>query len=514
MSVSNTTTKPAPAGGISPAGVVIAVITLLTAALHLAVAGRYDLMRNELYFLACGRHPSLGYADQPPLVPLIAAATQLFGQSVWLLRLPAALAAIALVPLTAALARLAGGDRKASVIAAAAAAAAPGLAGVSTTLTTASFEPIAWTALTYFVTRAMVLQERRALIWAGLVAGLAMEAKYGVVIWLIGLGLGLLATPARRMLAWREAWIGAGVAALIAAPSLVWQAAQGWPFLAIVGRHSAGDLTGDPLRFEIGQVLALNLLLAPLWISGAVAPFVVDRLKPLRALALAFIAATVVTYVSHGKDYYLFAAYPAMFALGAVVCARLWSWAVGLWLAASAANFLLIAPVVFPLLPPERLLFLLEHSHVRPAPDEAAAVGAPLTQVFSEEMGWRELETKVAAVYHALPAADQGRTAIFASNYGEAAAIDVYGGKDGLPPAISGDNQYYLWGPRGYDGRVMILINGDPASWRARCDDITEADRFGTPLAMPFERDRPILICRNLHGGLDSAWPSLKRYGQ
>src|ERR1700740_2814861 len=72
-------------------------IAALAGLFHLAVAGRYDIFRNELYFIVCGRHPAFGYADQPPLVPLIAAATQLFGDNVWLLRLPGALAAIALV---------------------------------------------------------------------------------------------------------------------------------------------------------------------------------------------------------------------------------------------------------------------------------------------------------------------------------------------------------------------------------------------------------------------------------
>jgi hypothetical protein len=35
--------------------------------LHLIVAGRYDIFRNELYFIVCGRHPDFGYVDQPPL---------------------------------------------------------------------------------------------------------------------------------------------------------------------------------------------------------------------------------------------------------------------------------------------------------------------------------------------------------------------------------------------------------------------------------------------------------------
>jgi len=492
---------------------IIGLATAVTAVLHLVTAGRYGMMRNELYFLVCGWHPAFGYADQPPLVPLLAAATQMFGQSVWMLRLPVVVAATMLVPLAATFARLLGGDRGAAVIAAIAAAAAPALAGMATTLTTTSFEPIGWTFTAYLITRAIVHEDRRAMLWAGFAAGLSMLAKYGIVMWLLPMAVGLLLRDGRRLLAWRETWIGAAIAGAMVVPTLIWQAANGWPFLEIIGNHAQGDIVGGPVRFAIGQVLALNPLLAPLWIAGLVGPLLSDRLKPFRFLAIAFAGAAAIDLLTHGKDYYLFAAYPTLFALGAVLCSRLPSWAGGLWMAAATANFLLVAPVVLPLLPPERLFALFEHSHLRPAPDEKAAVGAPLTQVFSDELGWPELEAKVAAVYHSLPPDDRAQAAIFAANYGEAAAIDVYSRRDGLPAAISGDNQYYLWGPRGHDGGVMILVNVDPGRWRARCTSLTQATTFGVPLAMPYERDRPILVCRGLKGGLDRAWPSLKRYG-
>ncbi len=66
----------------SPAVLAVWTIAAATAALHFALAGRYDIFRNELYFIVCGRHPAFGYADQPPLVPLLAAATQLFSENI------------------------------------------------------------------------------------------------------------------------------------------------------------------------------------------------------------------------------------------------------------------------------------------------------------------------------------------------------------------------------------------------------------------------------------------------
>ena len=99
---------------------------LVLGLVYVFTAGRYDLFRNELYFIASGRHPAFGYADLPPVVPLVAAATQAFGVNVWILHLPAVVAALALIPLTARLARTVGGDERAAWMAAIAVTIAPG----------------------------------------------------------------------------------------------------------------------------------------------------------------------------------------------------------------------------------------------------------------------------------------------------------------------------------------------------------------------------------------------------
>jgi hypothetical protein len=496
----------------SPAALWVWAITIATALLHLAVAGRYDAFRNELYFIICGRHPDFGYVDQPPAVPLLAAATQLFGDSVWLLRLPAAAAAIALVPLTAAFSRISGGSERSMVLAAAAVAVSPALAGITSILTTETFEPLAWTACAFLLSRAVMLEDRRALLWAGLVVGFAMEAKYGIVMWLIPLAAGLLLTPARRVFAWGELWLGLAIAGIISAPSLIWQAVHGWPFLTVVANHVLSVLTGTPLVFGVQQVAALNPVLAPLWLCGVIAPFFLSGLKPLRFLSIAFVGAAAIDFMTGGKDYYLFAAYPTMFAVGAAACAGLDRRIAGAWLAVSAAAFAAVAPVVLPLLDPPALARYVSAAHLQPRPDELAAVGAPLTQVFSDEMGWRDLEKQVAGLYRSLPEAERSQAAIITSNYGEAAAIDFYGREDGLPPALSGQNQYFLWGSHGYDGAVIIHVNGEVRQWRRFCQQLDVAGTFGAPYAMPYENDRPILLCHGLRANLTKTWDRFKRY--
>jgi 4-amino-4-deoxy-L-arabinose transferase-like glycosyltransferase len=487
-------------------------VAAVVAVVHLAVAGQYDIFRNELYFIVCGRHPAFGYVDQPPLVPFLAAATQLAGIHPWILRLPAVLAAVLLVPLTVALAQLLGANTRGAWLAAVAAAGATLVTAMTATLSTSTFEPLDFTAIAYLVTLGFLRGVPRALWWAGLIAGLAFETKYGVLFWAIGLALGLALTGPRSAFRSRDLWIGAGIAALVAAPNVVWQAVHGFPFLELVRNDNAGNLTGGPLGFTLTQIFSVNFLLAPLWLAGIVAPFLSRRLAPYRFLSIAFLVTALFVVITHGKSYYLAGAYPTMFALGAAACSALPVALVAIWAALAAANGAFSLPLVLPVLAPDRLERMLDRMAFRPPPVEVAGIGAPLMQMLSDEFGWRDLARTVTGVYAALPAADRAKAAIFASNYGEAAAIDVYG--NNLPPALSGNNQYDLWGPRGYDGSVVIAVNVDPAKWSAICNTARIVARFGTsPYAMTYETGRPILLCRGMHPPLPQQWASFKHYG-
>jgi hypothetical protein len=487
-------------------------VAALVAVVHFSVATQYGAFRNELYFIVCGRHPAFGYVDQPPLVPLLAALTQSAGIHLWLLRLPAVLAAVFLVPMTVVFAQLLGASTRGAWLAAIAAASATLVTAMTATLSTSTFEPIAFTAITYFVTRALLLDERRAFWWAGAIAGVAFEAKYGALFWALSLALGVALTGPRAAFRSRDLWIGTLIFAVLALPNVLWQAAHGFPFLELVRNDNAGNFTGSPLSFTIDQILSVNFLLAPLWVTGIVAPFASARLARFRFLSIAFVAMALFILVTHGKSYYLAGAYPTMFALGAAACTRLPRLLVALWAVLIAANGAVSLPLVLPVLPPERLKAMMDHMNPRPRPIEAAGVGAPLMQMLSDEFGWRELTRDVDAAYAALPPNDRAKAAIFASNYGEAAAIDVYG--TNLPPALSGSNQYYLWGPRGYDGSVVLAVNVDPAQWSRICDSARVVGTFGTsPYAMPYERNRPIVLCRVMHPPLPQLWPVFKHYG-
>ena len=178
-------------------------------------------------FIICGRHPAFGYADQPPIVPLLAAATQLFGENLVLLRLLPAAAAAALVLVTCALARRAGAGRYGVALAGTAAAVAPMYLGLTTTLNTSTFEPLAWTLVALLAARAVLEGETRAWILAGARGRhRAGDEIRDSPVPRRRLGAGLVLTGHGRALARREVALGVLLAAVLAAPSAIWQAAR------------------------------------------------------------------------------------------------------------------------------------------------------------------------------------------------------------------------------------------------------------------------------------------------
>jgi 4-amino-4-deoxy-L-arabinose transferase-like glycosyltransferase len=490
-------------------------ITGFTLLLHLSVANRYDFFRDEMYFIVCGRHPAFGYVDQPPLVPLIAAATQLFGHSLFALRAVAALAAAASVYVTCRFVVLCGGGRFAQALAGIAVALSPIYLGIESIFTTSTFEPLSWTLVAYFAARAQLLGERRWWLWAGIVGGLSFETKYGILPYLVSIVLGMLLTPARGALRTREFWAGAGLCAAIAAPNVVWQAVNGWPFAQFVHAElQQGRIASmSPAIFIVNQMLVMDPLTAPIWIAGIIAPWRLPRLRPLAFLSVAFVAVFAIMLAGHAKDYYLVNVYPVMFAIGAVLLERGVRLPVtrALYAGACVAVSLLAIPAAMPIMNPEAVVSYVRAAHLEQHPEETTAQ-SNLPQHFADEIGWRTFVAQIAHAYDALPAPDRARVALITTNYGEAAAIDFYGGAYGLPPALSGHNQYYLWGTHGYDGSVVLRINGNLALQKKMCRDARIVGSFGSEYVLSYESDRPIILCRGLHPPLAQLWPKLKHY--
>jgi len=485
--------------------------------LHALFAARYDIFRDELYFIVCGRHPDLGYADQPPLVPLLAAGFYSLGHSLWCLRLPSTLAAAALAWLSVKFVFLLKGDRTAAVLAGLAVTIAPMLMGISATLNTTSFDPLAWTLIAFFLVRALKAEDHKDLLFAGLVAGLDLEIKYALVFWGISLFLGLLLTRERRLLTHRGLWFGLALAGGLALPSFIWQAFHSFPFLELAHAARAKNSDTPPLDFLLNQVLVMSPLLAPLWICGVLAPFWLKPLKGVQFLSIAFISCFLLTLLVHGKDYYIAATYPVMFITGAVAATEILQGATGrlvltFWTLMASAFSVWIAPLALPVLPVKDLKAFILKFPLRPQAQEKSFKGTLLPQVFADQLGWHDYVNQVGTAWLALPKAERAKTAIKVDNYGEAAALDVYGKPFGLPPALSGHNQYFLWGLRGQNPENLLVVQNNPERLSPYCKTSKVISTTYSPDAMAYENGKAIAYCQGLKIDLKAYWPQIKDY--
>src|SRR5207237_2946242 len=121
-------------------------------------------------------------------------------------------------------------------------------------------------------------------------------------------------------------------------------------------------------------------------------------------------------------------------------------------------------------------------------------------QLYADQFGWEEMARSVARVYASLPAKEQKLAAIFCQNYGEAGAIDFFGPKYGLPPALSGHQNYFYWGPDEYTGEIMLVLDDDATDEREQFQSVQDRAPVETsPWARPKADRFPILNCTGLN---------------
>jgi len=479
------------------------VIGAVFVAVELAVSGRYGFLQDELYFIVAGHHLAFGYVDQPPLAPLLTRITGLLGVSPTAIRIIPALAGGAVVIMTARLAALFGAGRFGRVLAALTMTCAPILLGAVHIGNTTPQDLLAWTAVLVCVSTALLRHRPRWWLAAGAAAGLGLEADNLVVLLLICLAVGLLGSPHRSVLRTRWPWLGAGIAAVIWAPNLIWQATHGWPQLAMsAALHQQNTSPGDYAGALPAQLLYLGLLVAPLVVAGFV---VLWRTPELRFIAIT--ATLVLIYVLAwvpGKVYYADGVAPALLAAGAAAAER---WITrarrprarrGLVVAASLVGVVVALPTVLPILP-------VSDVHDLPASSQQSSLG--------DTIGWPQLTRAVAAQDAALARSGQPPTSIFTGYYAEAGALDVLGSADHLPPVLSGHNAYWMWGPGHASDRTVLVVDalGQLRSYFASCRILTT---YYAPYHVQNDwTDIRIGVCTGPVASWPTLWPHLRHYG-
>ncbi|HEY8043286.1 MAG TPA: glycosyltransferase family 39 protein [Streptosporangiaceae bacterium] len=493
-------------GMVTPSGRVPAlawVIAAVFVAVELALSNRYGFLQDELYFIDAGRHLAFGYVDQPPIGPLLTRVTDVLGVSPAAVRIVPALAGGAVVVMAARFAALFGAGRFGGVLAALAMACTPVLIGADHIGNTTPLDLLAWTAVLLCVSTALLRNRPRWWLGAGAVAGAGLQADNLVVLLLAGLTLGMLLSEHRPVLGTRWPWLGAGLAAILWAPNLIWQATHGWPQFAMASALHHENTT--PAEYSGGlpaQFLYLGLLIAPLVVAGFIRLWRVSQLRFI-AIAATLIIVYVLAWIP-GKPYYSDGMAAAILAAGAVAAerwaargtlARMRRW---ILVAAAVLGMALILPTILPVLP-------IGDVHDLPAAEQRSTLG--------DTIGWPQLATAVAAQDAALVRAGHPPTSIFTGWYAEAATLDVLDSADHLPPVLSGHNAYWTWGPGTASDRAVLVVDalGRLRPYFASC-------RLLATHNVPYHVQNDwtglqIGLCTGPVAGWRTLWPRLKHYG-
>ena len=482
---------------------------------HLVANPHYGFFRDELYFIICGFHPDWGYVDQPPLVPLMSAATQLFGHSLVLLRAVPALFAAAAAFTTCRLVSEFGGRVFAQSLAAVVVLFTGVSAAFGGKVGTDEVGLWTWPLIALILVRLSKGVDPRWWLAAGVAAGVSLESKYSVIFFLAAILAGLLLTPARRVLFTRWFALGCAVAVLIALPNFVWQWQHGFPMLELLQNGQNGkNIIVSPLFFLVQEIVITTPILVPVWMIGL---GWLLRTADFRFLGYAYVILIAEMIVLHGKHYYPAAVYPILIAAGAV---PLEAWTRRLRIAraamvAYAVVFgLAFVPFALPVLPEDTFVAyeakLNALLHLRGAlATEHERETSKLPGDWADMHGWPELAATVKGVYDGLPPQERAQAVVFADNYGSAAAIEFF-----TPdvPVISIHNQYWVWGTKGYNGNVLVQVGGSCFAKQHLFASRTVVTTFNSRWGIGWEQHLPIAICRGIRTPLAEVWKTVHAF--
>jgi hypothetical protein len=486
---------------------------------HFLWNGRYGYFRDELYYAACGQHLAWGYVDHAPLIAVIARLSRwLLGDSLHALRFFPALSSGAKLLLTGWIVRELGGQRYAQILAATAMLLCPIYLTMDNFLSMNAFEPVFWMLCVAISLQIVRTGDTRLWILFGLIAGIGILNKHSMLIFGLAFALALAVSRQRSLLRTPWIWLGACIALLISLPNFVWEFTNHWPTIEIlrnVDRIKNTHVTW--VQFIVQQAFLVHPVAAPICVAGLWFFLRSREGQAFRFLGWTYCFLLAEFLIFRGRIYYLAPIYPMLFAAGAVAM-EAWienygrNWVKVAVLVPLVFGGIVAAPLALPILPLDAAAEYAKFWDVDRVQVEREPSGK-LPQMYADMMGWPEQAGTVAGVFRSLSPDDQSRVAILAKNYGQAGAIDYFGPALGLPNAISGHNNYYLWGPRQYTGEVVIAVGMSLDDLKPLFDQIELAATINYEYAIPEENNLPVYICRKPKMSLQQAWPRLKFYG-
>jgi 4-amino-4-deoxy-L-arabinose transferase-like glycosyltransferase len=491
---------------------ILVLIAIAKVALHTLVNNHYGFHRDELLTFNNARHLDWGYVVYPPVTAFFGRVSlELFGTSLRGFRFFGAVAEASAVLLAGLAARELGGKRQAQVVAAVSVAIGGTCFVHGSFLSYTSFDFPCWILVAYCVIRLLKSEDPRWWLAVGASIALGMMSKYSMAFLAIGVIGGMLFTQARSHLKTKWFWCGIAVCLLIMLPNIIWQMQHDFVSLDYLKSIHARDVAaGRTDYFLLNQLWKnANPVTLPIWLAGLWFVFAVPEGKRYRMLGWMYVIPLLVFFAAKGRDYYLAPAYPMLQATGAVWGQR---WAKSLSVAAATT----VKHTVCWSLACAGLCTAILTLPIAPLGSPWWHVANNTSTVFDSQVGWPDMVEQVANVRDSLPLKERGRVGILAGDEGEAGAVNLYGPRYGLPPAISGMNSNWY---RGYGNPPpeTIIVLGEKrefVDWAFRsCESAGHAsNRYGIANSSVAGYDE-IFVCRGLREPWPEFWKKFRYYG-
>ncbi|GAB3238539.1 glycosyltransferase family 39 protein [Hymenobacter seoulensis] len=468
---------------------------------YLLASHAYELHRDEYLYLNYGHHLAWGYLEVPPLTALQSWITLALGGGwFWVKFWPILWGSLTIYVVARAVQRMGGGTW--AVLLAGVCYLNSAFSRVNFLFQPNSFECFAFTLVCYLL---ICFQERSAaryLYSVGLVLGLALLNKYTTLFFIAALGVGILATPLRRVLATRAFWGGAGLALLLWLPNLVWQLTHDIPFLhhmqllqeSQLVNVSVGDFWKDQMLMCFPTLLV--------WLAGIGALLLSQRLRPYQAVGIVYCTGLLILTVLHGKSYYALGYYPILFAAGAVWwehqlqrVPRVAAVLRPVFLVVPFLASIPVLPFLFTLYSPGRMVELGKKYRDLGLLRWEDGRDHPLPQDYADMQGWQEMADKTWQAYQSLPAATRAHTLILTANYGQAGAINYFNRSRPMPSAQSFNGSYLFWFPAAavQTWQHILIIDDEPDDLQAHFQEFCRFDEVRNPYAR--EQGTAIVRC-------------------
>lgn len=486
----------------------ILVLSLIKLLIHLAGNQNYGFHRDELLHLSVSEHLDWGYMEFPPFIAVVGKiAYFLFGYSLSGVRLFSTLAGVGILVLCCFTAKELGGKRNAVMLAGISVLAFIPFFRNHTLFQPVAFDQLFWTLGFYFLLRYCNTNNYRFLIYLGITAGIGLMNKYTFVVWGLGIIIGLLFHE--RGNAFKNKWLYlSGILVfLMVLPNIHWQYEYHFPLLAHLKQLKESQLDKiGPYDFALEQLkLPFTLVFS---LIGLYASFLDKDLRKYKSIGVAIVVIFFSMWFLQSKAYYFFAAYPILFALGAVKVEKMlerkpvWNYVVAAVLLVPTLYFI---PMATPVLPIEEFV-----SYNKLQPDKDGRI--ILTGDYADMFGWEEQVKLVDSIYQKLPKAEKQNCVLLAENYGEAGALKILGDKYQLPDPVSRHGSFWIWGPGEKEGEVFISVGNEKDVVFELFEEHTLVKMVKHKYAIDEENNIPVYLCRKPKVKLQEIWPGLEKY--